>query len=40
VGDGTHGTNRFTGVAANADFGVDQMLIDDAGFSDLHGCVS
>src|SRR5690606_13224731 len=33
VGDGPHRTDRLAGVAADADLGVDQVLLDDGGFS-------
>jgi hypothetical protein len=31
VRDGLHRANRFAGVAANADLGVDEVLFDDFG---------
>jgi hypothetical protein len=38
--DGTNWTGRFTGVAPNADFRIDQVLLDDFCFSLIHFNVS
>jgi hypothetical protein len=35
--DGVHGAGRLAGVAANADFRVDQMLLQDAVFNQRDG---
>jgi hypothetical protein len=41
VRDGTNGAGRFTRVATNADLGVNQVLIDDGGFSKVrHGAMA
>jgi hypothetical protein len=36
VGDGTHRADRLAGVAADAYFGVDQVLLDEGGFVSAH----
>jgi len=38
VGDGADRANRFAGVAANADFGVDDVLLEKGRFGG-HGCL-
>jgi len=41
VRDGTNGAGRLTGVTADTDLGINQMLIDDGGVSKIrHGAMA
>ena len=37
VGNGLHRADGFAGVAADADFGIDDVLLDDLGVGQVHG---